>query len=288
MRLRQVWEESAAVVETVQARPFVIGLHAGIVGRIARLLLGGSGVATGVAWLVSHGAAWWAAAAAFAGAVVFYLAAYRVVVWRPVAREPWIGTFLVLAPLGLLGLESVPPTVRTGVWTYIGASLVVNAIVGYGGCEAVIGPSLVFRRRPTVYCPYNAIDAAERSLRDGVRRGRLVWFAASVLAMVVGAYFLFVGPLLGELGVSTVDYRAAAALLVLPAIVLGLRAWRTYRGDRVFGVEVKAAAVGAVALLAMAVVFAGLMPQDAAWGALMLGGLVFAVGRVVRRRLSSR
>lgn len=276
------------MVETVETRPFVLGLHAGVVGRVARLLLGGSGVATGVVWLVSHGAAWWAVAVAFAGAVAFYLAMYRVVVWRPVAREPWIGTFLVLAPLGLLGLESVPPAVRTGVWTYIGASLVVNAVVGYGGCEAVIGPSLLFRRRPTVYCPYNAIDAAERSLREGVGRGRLVWFAASVLAVIVGAYFLFVGPLLAELGVPTEGYRAAAALLVLPAVALGLRAWRTYRGDRAFDIEVRAAAVGAVALLAMAVVFAGLIPQNAAWGVLMLGGLVFAVARTVRRRLGSR
>lgn len=271
--------------EQVQAHPFVIGYHAGAVGRIARLVLGGSSAITGVLWLAHNGGAWWGAGLAFVGAVAFYVGIYRLVVWPPLAREPWLGTFVVLAPLGLLALSVVPSEVRTGVSIYIGASLVVNALIAYGGCEAIALPALLSGHRPTVYCPYNAIDAVERPLQQ--RHGRLVWLASALLAVTVGAYFLFVGPLLGQLGVHAGDLRLLAAALLVPAGALG---WHAWRGSREYGwrhSETTTAALGTAALVAMAVVFAGLVGQDILWGVLMLAGAAFAIVRLSRRRNSA-
>ena len=44
-------------------------------------------------------------------------------------------------------------------------ALLLNAVKNYGGCEVLALPSLLFRRWYTVYCPLNAIDAAERAVR---------------------------------------------------------------------------------------------------------------------------
>jgi hypothetical protein len=262
-------------------RPFVLGYHAGPAGRAARLLLGISSVVTGGIWLTRHAPAWPVTVLALAAAVVFYLGIYQLVMWPPVAREPWLGTFAALAPLGVLGFAAVPPAARTGVSAYLGASLVVNAVTGYGGCEVVAVPGLVFGRRPTVYCPYNAIDAVERPLaRDG-QAGDRVWLAAAVLAVTVGAYFLFIGPLLGT---AAGGFRPAAALLAVPAAVLGWRAWRGYRQHPRPGNGPAATALGALALLAMATVFAGLVSQDVVFGVIMLGGLVVAAVRSLRHR----
>lgn len=272
------------MAEQIEARPFVIGVHVGVIGRIARLLLGGFSVVTGVAWLAHNVASWWVWSLAFAGAFAFYVGIYHLLMWRPVAREPWLGTFVVLAPLALLNLGAIPAGARFGVATYIGASLVVNAVVGYGGCEAVVAPSLLFRRRPTVYCPYNVIDAVERPLRERDGRGR-VWVAASVLAVTVGAYFVFVGPLLRELGAANADFRPVSGLLLLPAVAFGWRAWRRYQQRRSLDTEVRTAGLGALASLAMAAVFFGGLPQDLTWATLMLAGLTFAVVRLIRRAL---
>jgi hypothetical protein len=64
-------------------------------------------------------------------------------------------------------------------------SLVVEAAIGYGGCEVVALPILVFRRRYVSYClPIVMIDAAERGWMDstGLRRG--VWIALGVASLV--------------------------------------------------------------------------------------------------------
>ena len=51
---------------------------------------------------------------------------------------------------------------------YFSTSLLFSAFAGYGGCEVVAIPSLIFRRWYTVYCPLNAIDVVERSLTASV------------------------------------------------------------------------------------------------------------------------
>lgn len=269
-------------------RPFVMGLHAGVAGRLARLLLGGASVITGVLWVVGHEPASWIAAIGLGGPILFYVAIYRIIVWRPIAQEPWLGTLLVLGPLGLLGFVGVSPAVRTGVDLYIGAALVVNAFVAYGGCEAVVLPSLVFRHRPTVYCPYNAIDAVERPLGRGERLRHAAWLVFALVAVTVGAYFLVAGQLLAGYGVPVPIYPEAATLLIIPAVALAWRAWRARVASGSWDPPAASAALGSGSLLAMALVFSGMLPQNVVWGGVMLAGVVYAITRMTRRHLQGR
>jgi hypothetical protein len=218
--------------------------------------------------------------AAFVGALVFYLGVHRLLGWRPLAAEPWLATLVTLLPLGLLfAYPDLPEGVRAGVSSYVGASLVVNAAIAYGGCEVLAAPILLFRRRPTVYCPYNAIDAVERSMTHRVHdRG---WLLLAVLAVGAGIYLLLVGPLLSWDGSERVR-QVVVLLLLLPTLALGWRTMRLHRsGARA---EARIAAVGAFALLGVIVVLAGLAPQDLMWGVIMLGGAIFALVRLLRRR----
>src|SRR2546421_5312655 len=66
---------------------------------------------------------------------------------------------------------------QSGVALYVAGSLLLAAAMAYGGCEVAAIPALIFRRRLVVYCPFNAVDAAERSPGGGrvpgcSRRGR--------------------------------------------------------------------------------------------------------------------
>ncbi|MFQ5921764.1 MAG: DUF6410 domain-containing protein [Anaerolineales bacterium] len=36
----------------------------------------------------------------------------------------------------------------------------------YGGCEVMALPSLIFRRRYFVYCPWNVVDLADKVIED--------------------------------------------------------------------------------------------------------------------------
>jgi len=64
---------------------------------------------------------------------------------------------------------------------------VVEAAIGYGGCEIAGIPTLVLRRRYTLYCLFNSADLAERALRD---RSRWVAGVLGVVtfALTIGVY----------------------------------------------------------------------------------------------------
>ena len=96
-----------------------------------------------------------------------YLAAHRVLGERVLGKmNPWVGTILLVGPAIVIpGLSMLPVALRLGMIAYFSASLFINAALNYGGCEVLALPSLLFRRWYTVYCPLNAIDAAERAVR---------------------------------------------------------------------------------------------------------------------------
>jgi hypothetical protein len=81
----------------------------------------------------------------------------------------------------------VPGWSAVGASLYIGVSLLVEALIGYGGCEIAGIPTLVLRRRYTLYCLFNSADLAERALRD---RSRWVAGVLGVVAFVltIGVY----------------------------------------------------------------------------------------------------
>jgi hypothetical protein len=131
--------------------------------------------------------------AAISGA---YLAAYWLLGERLFARaNPWLNTLILVGPALLvaywnltlgyaLGAELPAPLVLA-MLAYVAASFLVQAVIGYGGCEVVALPILVFRRRYVSYClPIVMIDAAERGWMDstGLRRG--VWIALGVASLV--------------------------------------------------------------------------------------------------------
>ncbi|MGH3621800.1 MAG: DUF6410 domain-containing protein [Sciscionella sp.] len=155
--------------------------------------------------------------------------------------------------------------------------------MAYGGCEVVAIPSLVSGRRPTVYCPFNAVDAAERPLAAGTLGASRV--LSMTIAVAVGVYFVFLGQVLDAFGVRMHTPPVAAALLLVPAAALGWWAWRGYRRDHVASPDVRAPVVGAFALLAATVVFSGLADQEVVWGAIMIAGLALAITRIIRGSL---
>src|SRR5256885_15639368 len=90
--------------------------------------------------------------------------------------DPWIATFILFLPsvvigiLGPPGLRLLPREAPLGNSLYIGVGLLVMAANGYGGCEQISIPNIIFRRRQIMYCPYNAVDLAERAARSGRER----------------------------------------------------------------------------------------------------------------------
>jgi hypothetical protein len=85
--------------------------------------------------------------------------------------DPWLGAIVLYAPLAaILSLPFVPGWAALGASLYIGVSLLLEAAIGYGGCEIAGIPTLVLRRRYTIYCLFNSTDVAERALYGHSRR----------------------------------------------------------------------------------------------------------------------
>lgn len=159
-----------------------------------------------------------------------YLAGYRALGERLFARaHPWLNTLVLVGPalvlsywnlsLGNLVGLLLPAPLELGMLAYIGISLVVESFIGYGGCEVVALPILVFRRRYVTYCvPIVMLDAAERSWTEsrGLRRG--LWVALGIASSVT--------IVLGIAGISAAGFTGAGlttlAFLVVAALVAAL------------------------------------------------------------------
>jgi hypothetical protein len=88
--------------------------------------------------------------------ILFWLLGERV-------RHPWLRTGIFWIPVAFIPfLFLIPWGWGFGMLLYLSVSLIVAALLSYGGCELVAFPSLLFRRPCTVYCPLNAIDLVER------------------------------------------------------------------------------------------------------------------------------
>ena len=164
-------------------------------GRVVRLLAGLlflASVAGGLLMEAAGPLSWRALgllAIVFALAAAGYTALVAVLGERVLVRvDPWLGAIILYAPLAaILTLPFVPGWAAVGASLYIGVSLVVEALIGYGGCEIAGIPTLVLRRRYTIYCLFNSADLAEQALRDRSR------WVAGVLGVVtfgltIGAY----------------------------------------------------------------------------------------------------
>jgi hypothetical protein len=71
-----------------------------------------------------------------------------------------------------VGLSALTPVSMVAFWVWIGASLLLAAARGYGGCEVLAFPNALMRRRDQIGCIiYSPIDAAE-ARRSARRAGR--------------------------------------------------------------------------------------------------------------------
>jgi hypothetical protein len=69
----------------------------------------------------------------------------------------------VIVIVAAVGLSSLTPATAVAFWVWLGVSLLVAAVRGYGGCEVLAFPNLIRGRREQIGCMlYGPIDAAER------------------------------------------------------------------------------------------------------------------------------
>jgi hypothetical protein len=173
-------------------------------GRAVRLLAGLYFLASVAGYLLTAatGALSWPGigqlALVFSLVAVGYTALVAALGDRLLVRvDPWMAAILLYGPLALiLALPMVPGWAAAGASLYIGVSFAVEAVIGYGGCEIVGIPTLLLRRRYTVYCLFNSADVAERALQDRSR------WAAAGLAVIT--FVLTAGVF--EFGVSAIGH----------------------------------------------------------------------------------
>lgn len=207
--------------------------------------------------------------------------------------NPWTGTIVFLGVptvIGLLGY--MPQNVQIAFGIYVPLSLVLIFFMKYGGCEVIALPSLILRRRYTMYCPYNAIDAVERGVTPEKGKGLELFLAMTSLTITlfVGSWFIFIerGRMLSRYGVDwSIDDRWAL-LLLFPAAHLAFRAVKAAIHDRTLrSKDVAKYGLGALILGLYVVVFLELIAFQTLWlGAMALGGayvlieiVLFATGR---------
>lgn len=152
---------------------FQLGLDAGPIGRVSRLILGGLiPIYSIIRILLANDLTlgfYGQAVLYFAAIFLAYLAAHYYLGERLLARvNPWVGTIILVgAPSVALLFRLGPPPFQIALGLYISISLIFNFIMSYGGCEVMALPSLIFRRRYVVYCPWNVIDLADKAIADG-------------------------------------------------------------------------------------------------------------------------
>jgi hypothetical protein len=155
---------------------FTIGLQSTTFGRGVRLLLGLLFLLYAGLRMISRSerADALPVFVSFLSILVVYYGAY-LALERPLLSRvnPWLNTLVFVVPaLVIVAVPLFPAGVQVGMVLYWGASLLLNALIGYGGCEVLAIPTLVYKRRYHVYCPTNVIDLAERAVvgRQGPAR----------------------------------------------------------------------------------------------------------------------
>jgi hypothetical protein len=175
----------------------------------------------------------------FAAIVLAYLTVYGVFGERVFARaNPWLNTLVLVGPALLVAYWNLTVRHLTGVslpgpptlamLMYVGISPVVEAWIGYGGCEVVALPILVFRRRYVTYCLPVVLGGHVRAWVgriDGARRAVWMLLGLAALATIVLAV-LNLQPLLSGLALLVL-----ASLISLLVILDARRDRRARDGD---------------------------------------------------------
>ena len=183
---------------------FVIGRDLSPAGRFVRTLAGllnlVAAVAVGSAAGPVSAHLLWQAGLTFAIAALAYTAVVAALGPRLFGRiDPWVTAILVVLPLAVVfAWPGLPDPVSVGTFAFIGISHLVQSVIGYGGCEIVGIPSLLLRRRYTVYCALNGADAVEIWLQHQPRWvGWLAALGAFLVTTLLGGVADYVGSALG-------------------------------------------------------------------------------------------
>ena len=263
----------------------VIGREVGVIGRWFRLIIGlyisllltvvavvGEPINDALSFLGTLGLY-------FLLILVVYTLAFYFLGERVLARtDPWIGTLLLLGPLALVSvLEIGPQPFRVALSLYYGISSIFNFAMSYGGCEVIAIPSLIFRRRYTVYCPYNAVDVVENALLMGSASHKTFGLLSLAITVFVGGYFLLIEDqgMVREFFPLNI-YNGWALLLLVPVLFIAKSGWEAYQlaGKQVTK-EVRGYAIGALVLSLLTVMFVLGVDAFPLWyGALVIGGLL--------------
>lgn len=164
------------------------------------------------------------------GIAAAYLAVYGWLGERLFARaNPWLNTLILVGPALVVSYWNLTPGARLGLalptaltlamLLYVGASLVVQTFLGYGGCEVVAQPILVFRRCYVTYCiPIVLVDTAERGWLESTGPRRDLWIALGVTGL---------GTIL--LGIFGIQIAVDGLAFLLVATVVGVLTLRERR-----------------------------------------------------------
>ncbi|MHA2066753.1 MAG: hypothetical protein ACXABY_20465 [Candidatus Thorarchaeota archaeon] len=162
----------------------ILGQNMGTVGRWSRLVVGLGFLILGAIILV-----WNVSLAYYAQTIIFfliivtiYIAAHYLLGERVLAkRNPWVGTAILVGPmlylvfsayLGIgigqfIGMADIDWPLSTAAIIYVGVSFLIIWRTGYGGCEVVGIPNILFRRSYRTYCiPLVLVDVLEKRRID--------------------------------------------------------------------------------------------------------------------------
>jgi hypothetical protein len=154
----------------------------GPIGTVSRIAGGLIAIALPIA---IGGFGWWDAAAALValpvvatGAAALIVATYERLAPRALRRARaicsgpacWLIAIMIGAAVGIDALT--PASGEVAFWVWLGASMLIAAARGYGGCEVLAVPNLITGRGDQIGCIlYTPIDRLEARRRAGrVRR----------------------------------------------------------------------------------------------------------------------
>lgn len=156
-----------------------------------------------------------------------------------VRLSPWAGTAIFLGiPTLLRVMEWVPMEFRIAFGFYVGISLVATFFMRYGGCEVVAFPSIFFKQRYTMYCPYNAVDAIERAVTiDKFSPAHKALAIVSLgITTFVGGYMIMVEmhSFFGRWGLGFSLPPEIISALLIPILHLSYLTFAAYRKEKKF------------------------------------------------------
>lgn len=181
-----------------------VGRELWAAGRAARILAGALFLAAALGTAVTFHLISLSGLVGIAATVAAAGAAYTTGMWwlgeRFLARaDPWLAALALILPLAVVAaLPFLPRAISVGLDAYIAISLLAQAVIGYGGCEVVSIPTLVLRRRFTVYCAMNGVDLVERWLRARARSMR--WTVVGLAFLVTIALTIVIVETVGSVG----------------------------------------------------------------------------------------